>query len=228
MKKKNKLCFLCGKEGADTRDHIPPRGIFPLRPEGQLITVPAHKMCNAKYQKDDELFRNLIIGASYRTKEGKTAWQKQVVESWKSNPGAKKELQDLLFTAYINDEKNRSLIPVNAIKMDVNLVERQVQRWTRGLYYKKFQKPLPQISEIKVDKLTFPEYSISSFEKYLFNKKIRILWHHIEPNVFSYTLITSNEAEDIGFAIFVFFKTEVYLAAINVHTKQKSIYLKKA
>ena len=35
-KSNNKICFLCGNEGANTKDHIPPRGIFSLKSQGQL------------------------------------------------------------------------------------------------------------------------------------------------------------------------------------------------
>ena len=63
-KKHQKFCYLCEQPNPDTRDHIPPRGIFPKMPKGQLITVPAHEGCNNRFSRDDELFRNPIIAAS--------------------------------------------------------------------------------------------------------------------------------------------------------------------
>jgi len=220
IKKKNeKLCFLCGKGGANTKDHIPPRGIFPIKPKGQLITVPAHKECNEIFQKDDELFRNLIIGASFRTTEGKSAWDEQVVKSWGNNPGAKKILQDLLFTTYIFDSETKLSIPVEALKIDAKLVERQIQRWSRGLYYKRFNCSLPQDCKIVVNKLKPPEYSIIPLMKYCEENNQRPKWHPVELNVFSYMFVTAQENQDVGLIIFLFFNTEVYSAAINIDNK---------
>lgn len=225
--RKNRLCYLCGKEGADTKDHIPPRGIFPLKPKGQLMTVPAHRECNAKFQTDDELFRNIIIAASYRTPAGRTAWQEQVVNSWRSNPKAKNILKDLLFTLNIKDPLTNLKVPVDALRIDVKLVERQVTRWSRGLFYKRFRTPLSQSSEIVVNKLGPPEVSVIPLMREYAKYHMVPKWHEVEKNVFSYAFVTSTEAKDIGFAIFIFFNTEVYSAAINVYDKSKSIFLNK-
>ena len=101
VKKKSKLCYLCGKPNSDTKDHVPPRGIFPATPKGQLLTVPAHKSCNGKYAEDDELLRNLVIAASGRTIEGERAWNEQVVPSWAENLGAKQKLQERMVVIWI-------------------------------------------------------------------------------------------------------------------------------
>jgi hypothetical protein len=58
MKKSPKLCYLCGKPNPDTREHIPPRGIFSKKPTGQLITVPVHETCNNKFSQVYDLLRN--------------------------------------------------------------------------------------------------------------------------------------------------------------------------
>jgi hypothetical protein len=50
-------CVYCGAGGTLTRDHVPPKTIFPkLWPLG-LITVPAYLKCNQDNSKDDEYFR---------------------------------------------------------------------------------------------------------------------------------------------------------------------------
>jgi hypothetical protein len=223
MRKKSKrICYLCGVEGATTKDHIPPRGIFPKEPKGQLITVNAHKHCNEKFQQDDELFRNVIIAASNRTNEGKKAWEEQVVSSWKSNPGAKKDLNNLLIPSYVHDIKNNFFIPCQDLGLDYELFKRQIIRWTRGLYFKQFNKALSQDCLIDVQRLPPPEESVLPFIKHLSDGGNLLKWIHVEPKIFSYTLITSNEADDIGFVMYVFFNTEVYFSSFNVldHSKK--------
>lgn len=215
-KKTKKLCYLCGRPGADTREHIPPRGIFPKKPSGKLIKVPAHYECNHKFHNDDELFRNLIIMSSWRTLEGQKAWKGQVVPSWQKNPGAKRELQKRFTAAWIKDNTSQALVRAPAVKMEIPLVERQIERWTKGLFYHKFGEPMPPDLPVKVDRLNPPEESLIPFLNYLREEGLRPIWVHVEPNIFSYTYITSEEDKHIGFAIFVFFNTEVYLGATGI------------
>lgn len=216
QRKTERVCYLCARPGADTKDHIPPRDIFPEKPTGQLITVPAHYNCNHCFHKEDELFRNLIAAASTRTPEGYRAWKEQVVPSWQDNPRAKKDLQKRLTSVWIKDAVSGGLLRSPAVKQDLELVQRQIDRWTRGLFYHKFKEPMPMNWKVKVDKLNPPEVSLVPFLNYLAKEGLRPKWVHVEPNVFSYTYITSEEGRDVGFAIFVFFNTEVYLGATGL------------
>jgi len=228
MKRINNICYNCGKDGADTKDHIPPRSIFPKKPSGQLITVKAHRSCNESFQNDDELFRNLVIAASHRTYEGKLAWEEQVLRSFNKNPGAKKILNNLLIPIKINDPVSGKTIIQYALALDSQMLERQITRWTKGLYYKRFNEPLNDDAKIEIVKLQPPEISVTSLMERLAKQQLRPLWNHVEKNIFSYTFITSNEAQDIGFIIYVFFNTEVFMASINVNDKSSSKFLKKA
>ncbi len=215
-KKAEKLCYLCGKLGADTSEHIPSRGIFPQMPTGRLIKVPAHYTCNHKFHQDDELFRNLIIAASTRTAEGKRAWKEQVVPSWQKNPGAREELRRRLIPVWLKDRISGALIRVKGIQIECSFVERQIDRWTRGLYYYRFKKPMPQDLKVEVDKLNPPEESIAPMISDLAQQGIRLKWIHVEPDVFSYAYPVAEESIHIGFALFVFFNTDVYLGSTGL------------
>lgn len=214
-RKAKRLCYFCGEPNADSQDHIPPRGIFPKKSQGQLITVPAHKSCNEGFHKDDELFRNVIISGCYRTEKGRRAWDEQVVNSWGKNPGAKKSLRDLLIPVLIKDPTTGIIVPKYAVAIELELFERQVKRWARGLYYQRFNEPLCQESEIIVERLLPPEISIKSINNCFKQNGYNPKWIHIEPNVFSYFYAASYEDKKIGYIIFVFFNTEVYTASIN-------------
>jgi len=65
MPKRNKgskigECVYCGERGPVSRDHIPPRNLFPPPRPGNLITVPACGKCNGGASSDDEYFRLAI------------------------------------------------------------------------------------------------------------------------------------------------------------------------
>lgn len=50
-------CAFCGSDENVTRDHVPPRNVFPPPRPNDLITVPACFKCNSATSKDDEYFR---------------------------------------------------------------------------------------------------------------------------------------------------------------------------
>lgn len=207
---------MCGKPGANTRDHIPPRGIFPKYPIGQLITVPAHTNCNNQFSEDDALLRDFVIAASWRNREGQQAWDEQVVSSWEKNKRAKRELQSRLTPIWIKQPISGGALLQHAILIEVPLVERQVARWLKGLYYDRFNKPLDESIIIKVEKLLPPEISLPPLIDMMVNGGKKPIWIIVEPNIFSYFYATAKEDTRVGFAVFVFFNTEVYMAHSDV------------
>lgn len=58
------VCVYCGIEEPEirdrTRDHIPPRNLFPEPRPSDLITVPCCRQCNNSASKDDEYFRSML------------------------------------------------------------------------------------------------------------------------------------------------------------------------
>jgi hypothetical protein len=56
-------CTYCGKPGADSEDHVPPKQLLPkpLASYPKPIIVLAHQACNAGFRKDDEYFCSLIL-----------------------------------------------------------------------------------------------------------------------------------------------------------------------
>ncbi|SRR6266436_5899496 len=80
------LCAFCGKSPAKTKDHVPPKGIFP-KPRPKLITVPACLRCNASSSKIEEAFRvylSLRIGVNDETTSN--LWNNEVMRTLRHNP----------------------------------------------------------------------------------------------------------------------------------------------
>ena len=50
------VCAYCGATSPMTRDHIPPKGIFPAPRPSDLITVPSCASCNQAASESDECF----------------------------------------------------------------------------------------------------------------------------------------------------------------------------
>lgn len=86
-KRKKRICFLCGKIGADSKDHVPPKGLLPpATEERQRITVPAHRKCNSDGSEDEEYVRDLLIPAAVQQGLPETdEVYKKVWRSWSAS-----------------------------------------------------------------------------------------------------------------------------------------------
>ncbi|HVT15209.1 MAG TPA: hypothetical protein VHQ90_03375 [Thermoanaerobaculia bacterium] len=68
------LCYLCGKPGSDSMDHVPPKNLFAPEDRKGLITVPTHGTCNRSFSKDDEYFRLCMTAAAYEDRQAHKVW----------------------------------------------------------------------------------------------------------------------------------------------------------
>ena len=75
-----KCCYLCGSTEKLTREHVPPRGLFPKPKPGNLLTVPCCLPCNNKASRDVEYFRLATSTLINKNAQGTRAW-KRVVSS---------------------------------------------------------------------------------------------------------------------------------------------------
>lgn len=217
-----RLCYLCGEAGADTRDHVPPRGMFPKQPKGNLITVPAHRACNEKYARDDERFRNYIVAMGSFTTEGLEAWGSQVLPSLPKNKKLLSELRNRLSLIRVDVASGQEGLALPTIQVDGALMQRQVKRITRGLFYHRFRTPLPRDWSIKLQR--GPAQSIVEVIRAVGDKHgVRLGWRHVEPRVFSYCHGVLNEDERVGVASMVFFDTEGFLAFHGLQGNAKGL-----
>lgn len=96
--RKNGICYLCGKKGASTKDHIPPKCIFPesLRSKNiRKITLWACHNCNNKMGKIDEKVRDylsLCIFTNFREE----VWEKTRRKLMKSNRLRNKMIKNMI------------------------------------------------------------------------------------------------------------------------------------
>ncbi len=76
-----KTCAYCGRP-AETRDHIPPKALFPqpLPDAVELVTVPCCHQCNQGVADDDKYFATVLSSsiAAQGTAEGRAVWERLV------------------------------------------------------------------------------------------------------------------------------------------------------
>jgi hypothetical protein len=85
-----KSCYLCNSTENLTKDHIPPKNLFPSPKPTNLITVWCCKQCNEKLSLIDESFRVFVSSVINRSKAGERIWKDKVMESsFKRSPKLK-------------------------------------------------------------------------------------------------------------------------------------------
>ena len=146
-KKKNiDACIYCGSTNHITKDHIPPRLLFPDPKPSNLITVPCCKTCNQGFQKDDEYFRNNIT-SDLNTYENPAARQvlRNVFNSLRRSKARGLRISTLnsLGEAELVTPSGLFIQKVGTIKIDPNRIERVVARIVKGLFYHEREHRLP-------------------------------------------------------------------------------------
>ena len=144
-------CVYCGNRKGTTRDHVPPKNLFP-KPRPDLITVPCCERCRQGQSLDDEYFVRMIairndvgrhpaiapvIGAIHRsfTKPSKIRFTGALLRSMKKSP--------------VYSKAGLYLGHAPSYDVDLQRLCRVIERTTRGLYFSEFKVRLPDDHECK-------------------------------------------------------------------------------
>lgn len=217
--KRNKLdriCYLCDKPGATTKDHIPPRGIFPNEIKGNLITVFAHHECAHEFDRLDEDFRQLLIAECSQTLIGRKVWDEQLVDSWKKNRGARQFLLDRLTVGYFEKPNSLETNKVDIILADKRIFEKQMKRFFRAFYFYHNKKCFPSEIELEFNKISYSTVE-KSYKENIDNSS----WVTVEKDVFRYLFRTAYDHPLACIAIFVFYEFSCYI--VMSKTKIKAV-----
>lgn len=133
------VCIYCGEREATTKDHVPPKCIFPEPRPGNLITVPCCEICNRTYGKDDERVRNLLT--SLKTTEEHSAIKEQIAKkrdrSYTRVEG-RSNLQHIIASVEKVGRHTSGGIYLGealAFTLDQPTIDRFIQRLARALLY---------------------------------------------------------------------------------------------
>lgn len=148
------LCTYCGREGADTTDHVIPKNLFAEPKPSNLITVPAHFSCNQETQKDEEYFMAVLhFGPAGVTRVGKKLWEQKLRRTYRKNQG--------LRAAVVNSFRRVNVMtPMGlyagtrlGISVDWKRFNRVISKIVRGLYYFEYNEILRSDVGIQVARI---------------------------------------------------------------------------
>lgn len=147
-------CAYCSDVGIITRDHVPPKGIFPKpRPEN-LITVPACRKCHSQQtSRDDEYFRNALNVREELSQHPDVLKTQPTIMRSLLNPHKTGMLAEFLGNIRLIEYVTPAGIFIKqqlGVQQDMIRIRRVVQRTLNGLFYHHKQHRLPASYETLV------------------------------------------------------------------------------
>ena len=150
--KKGGRCCYCGKIAPVTKDHIPPKNLFPRPRPSNLITVPCCQHCREGWSDDDEYFRAILLSSELTEShvEAKKATEAFLRSLQRPQHGRfLRMLASNITSANVYTTKARLYIGRHPIMVyDRNRVDRVTSRIVRGLFFKRTGCVFPDTHEI--------------------------------------------------------------------------------
>jgi len=136
-------CIYCDRTDDLTRDHIPPKCIFPAPRSSDLITVPACRPCNKSYEKDDEYFRVAVTipGEHQHDASGQKVWKEGVIKgTMRRSARLKNQIVESIRTLDMRSPAGLYLGSVQTVRMNRARLDRVAKRIVTGLHWHHFGK----------------------------------------------------------------------------------------
>lgn len=161
------LCYLCRRRPGLTKDHVPPKNLFPKpRPSG-LITVACCHDCNNRFSKHDEYFRLVVSCCINRAPEGERIWREKVIPSTLE----KRRIGRLIDEAGRNVQSGHLVtpdgehIPANALVARTRPIKAVLLKIVKGFLY--FRDPSINSRKLK--------FKITQMDQFRFRKLLPTL-----------------------------------------------------
>lgn len=199
MKPNKGECYLCGVP-ADTRDHIPPLGLFPEPRPNNLITVPACLACNRNRSLDDEYFRVVVAAGSRDSPRSTVLLHQRIIPRMRQKPALILDFLKSVRPMDIHSEGGIYLGRGPGFSIDRPRIQAVVDKIVRGLFFKHTNRRLAA------------DYVVEDF---VYNPKVERPLHDAitqlplfkigDGSVFSYRYYLADEAGSESFWFLMFY-----------------------
>lgn len=126
---------MCGREKACSRDHVPPKCIFPDPRPGDLVTVPACTACNMHRSGLDEQFKVFLgLTVGYHL-DGNKSYRVPVLRTLAHNCRLRSGILASMRRVVIQDPTIPTSQSALAIPLNKTAHDTVVERTVRGLYF---------------------------------------------------------------------------------------------
>ncbi len=143
------LCAICGEYEATTRDHVPPKAIFP-KPRPDLITIPACQICNNGTSDLDDLFKvYLSMQAAEKSEIANRLFSEKTIRTLEVNKKLLRSLKE--------DSKEIKVVRKDGtfsskigVLWNSEAHDKVIERTIRGLYFHHSRNLLPKDAVLEV------------------------------------------------------------------------------
>lgn len=144
------ICAICGEREGTTRDHVPPKAIFPRPRPSNLVTVPACPDCNNGASDYDDLFKVFLsMQAAGNNELARRLFEEKTVRTLRRNQSLlaaiQREATEVEVLTNHGHLETRTGVLWNSEAHDA-----VITRTIRGLYFHHSEAPVPSDAGISV------------------------------------------------------------------------------
>ena len=147
-----RVCIYCGSV-ATTRDHVPPKAIFPKwrRKLAKPITVPSCASCNEGFSLDDQYFTAALTANWKAGPAAMETWIQTVRPALQTadRQGLKRLLQRSVRP--ISLVVGGSTLETGIFTPDMNRFQRVITRIVKGLYFSRTGRIIPADYDVSIE-----------------------------------------------------------------------------
>ena len=146
-KKKMGICPFCHENKKLTKDHIPPKNLFPKPRPNTLLKIPGCKECNEGTSKDDEYFRLMLSMRSEVGLNSLVSKNREKIVNSLFREQARGFLHRLFDNLNYSPTYTKQGIYVGekpTYKIDDLRINKTAVKVIKGLFYHEFKIPVPK------------------------------------------------------------------------------------
>ncbi|NQZ87500.1 MAG: hypothetical protein HRT54_07950 [Colwellia sp.] len=157
------LCAICGLRESASRDHVPPKAIFPRPRPNNLITVPACFECNNGASDYDDLFKVFLsLQASAHSEIAERLFNENTIRTLERNQRLLNTIREESRQLEVTDA-NGQLTTATGILWNSEAHDSVIERTIRGLYFHHQRIIMPENCELRVQFLRGIPENIDQF-----------------------------------------------------------------
>ncbi len=216
MSKVNKkLCIYCDTRVGSTKDHVPPKSLFP-RPRPTMVTVPCCEICQNEYKKDEDLFAAYIMfGPAGATKKGKQHWEKTIHRRYEKDIGLRHAVAKCMRYVDFETQEGIFLRSGFVIDPDVQRITNVITKILRGLYWIEFNEMLAANKEIKFIQGDAKDRLVADAMRLYEKSKIKRKSEAYDEDIFRYYMAQPDDEDNETCWIMVFYDVTVFVGYIS-------------